>query len=850
MVPFKEVFLGRDQRPYTRATSCQKCVRAGGKHNDLDNVGYTARHHTFFEMLGNFSFGDYFKEEAIVKAWNFVRNDLDLPAHRLSITVFHEDDESAELWRKILPPEAGPITRLGKEDNFWSMGDGKGVPCGPCSEIFFDTGDTEAADDDRYLEIWNLVFMQFQADGNGGLDALPRPCVDTGMGLERVCSVLQGVPTNYETDLLAPLVQQAAAIVPVKDHPNATVFAKIAADHVRAAAFLIADGVVPSNVGRGYVLRRILRRAVGFGHSVGLREPFLAALLPTLEATFAASNQYPELTERRGAIASVVQAEETNFFQTLDQGMDFLEKHLQRASAGQIVDGAFAFKMYDTFGFPVDITTRVAQDRGLQVDLDSFRVHMEAQRARSSANASWASDSAFGMRDPTEEVRAWAGQGVQAHFSGHECTQEAHAHVLAKAPGAQPGTTWVSISPCPLYPEGGGQQSDRGTLSCAQGNDFPVLHVCKPFEDGLAVLVEGSPENLPPVGSALSAVVDARSRRGAAAHHTATHLLQAALRAELGEHVVQAGSLVTSDRLRFDFTHSAPLSTDQIRRIEACVNGFAEQAIDVQTQTVSLEEAKKMDVLMHFGEKYGQEVRVVRVAGEADPNMPVTHSAELCGGTHVTNTAVLHPFKIVAQSSVAAGTRRVEAVVGAAARVWMQERVDTLENIATELKADVRPEAVQAAIRKLCETQQRQKADIKALQKRILEASAANGGASSENGNAPSKATSETVAVHEIPDLVPDDLKQARKSLQTFLSTAVKADPNRLHVVVCGSKLVACSTQNPSLHAGDMLKRILATDGPLPGKGGGSPAFAQGQLSKDRTASPRDILQFVQSNQD
>lgn len=563
MVPFKEVFLGRDQRPYQRAVSCQKCLRAGGKHNDLDNVGYTARHHTFFEMLGNFSFGDYFKEEAIHKAWKFVREDLDLPAHRLSVTVFHEDDESAELWKKILPAEAGPIRRLGKEDNFWSMGDGKGVPCGPCSEIFFDTGDLEADDDDRYLEIWNLVFMQFQANGDGGLDPLPSPCVDTGMGLERICSVLQGAKTNYETDLLAPLVEQAFALTPNKSKSD-LVFAKIAADHVRAAAFLIGDGVVPSNVGRGYVLRRILRRAIGFGHSVGLRDPFLGDLLPTLETTFAETNPYPELSERRAAIAAVVESEETNFFRTLDEGMDHLVSHLDSGAPGQTVDGAFVFKMYDTFGFPVDLTLRAADERGMKVDLDAFHVHMEAQRARSSANASWSNDGTGGPLEPTQEVRAWAGQGHTSAFTGHSLLDESATKILAKTPGNQTGTTWVCLSSCPLYPEGGGQQSDRGVLTTAQKESFRVLHVCKPFENGIAVLVEGDLNALPDVNETVSASVDRVSRRGAAAHHTATHLLQAALRAELGEHIVQAGSLVANDRLRFDFTHGKPLTKDEV----------------------------------------------------------------------------------------------------------------------------------------------------------------------------------------------------------------------------------------------------------------------------------------------
>jgi len=553
MVQFKDSFLGKEDRGYVKAVTSQKCVRAGGKHNDLENVGFTPRHHTFFEMLGNFSFGAYFKEEAIVMAHDYVDKELGLPKDRLRVTVFEDDDESEMLWRKIAGPNV-PIHRLGKQDNFWSMGSGIGTPCGPCSEIFYDT-ELEVCDEDRYLEIWNLVFMQYQMKEDNFLEALPKPCVDTGMGLERIASVLQGCDSNFEIDTLAPLVEASCSIT----GQSSGFTEKVIADHLRASAFLIADGVVPSNVGRGYVLRRIIRRACGFAHRAGIEGPFMTKLLDTLEETFQYNgvSHFPQLKERRLVIEAVIDSEERIFFATLARGMGMLDKHIKEHNQ---LDPEFVFKMYDTYGFPTDLTATIGNSHGIKVDFQAVNKLQERQRMSSGAGISWAQDvdKKTGLV-PKEEWR------VFPEFTGYTSLNEVNAKVLAVAEGPSENTKWVAISPCPFYGESGGQSGDRGSL-IFENTVHKVEDTVKPYKGGIALLVRGGVGPLElNVGDFVEARVDVPWRNGCAVHHTATHLLNAALRHVLGEQILQAGSMVTCNRLRFDFTHPSALSKEQVR---------------------------------------------------------------------------------------------------------------------------------------------------------------------------------------------------------------------------------------------------------------------------------------------
>ncbi|MBX6350383.1 MAG: alanine--tRNA ligase [Clostridia bacterium] len=684
MVQFKDVFTGRRRVPYKRAVTAQKCVRAGGKHNDLESVGRTARHHTFFEMLGNFSFGDYFKREAIGFAWEFVTGTLGLPADRLWATVFREDDEAARLWQEVagLPPDR--IVRLGEKDNFWAMGDTG--PCGPCSEIHYDRGPEHrcqaprcaigACDCDRWLEIWNLVFMQFERDASGRLTPLPRPSVDTGMGLERIASVMQGVASNWETDLFRPIIAAVERLSGRTYDPGPAGFPfRVVADHARTTAFLVADGVLPSNEGRGYVLRRILRRAARLGRRLGFRGPFLGDVVPTVVALM--GEAYPELAERQAFVREVVREEEARFEETLDRGMALLDEIVRTAKAEgrSEIRGEEAFRLYDTFGFPPDLVADAAEEAGLRLDAAGFEKAMAEQRERA-------------RRDRQAKLRraggSTAGLGLPAtRFVGYD-SLVADAEVLAvvgeegaKDEAAAGEEALVVLDRTPLYAEAGGQVADTGELA-TDGGFARVLDVRREGDLYLhAVRVErGSLRR----GARVRAQVDAERRLAVARNHTATHLLHAALRRLLGPDATQAGSLVAPDRLRFDFAAPRPLSPEEVQRVEDTVNGWILDDLPVVTRVMPLARARAEGALALFGEKYGEEVRVVGI-GDV--------SLELCGGTHLASTAEVGPFRIRSESGVGSGVRRIEALTGRAALAAQAEDRDRLLRLAELLRVPV-----------------------------------------------------------------------------------------------------------------------------------------------------------------
>jgi len=682
MNQFKDVFLGFDKRPYSRATTSQKCIRAGGKHNDLDNVGYTARHHTFFEMLGNFSFGDYFKKDAISFAWELLTEHFKLPKEKLWVTVYQEDDEAYEIWNKVVGVPAERIVRIGDNkggrymsDNFWMMGDTG--PCGPCTEIFYDHGPEIAGgppgspdeDGDRYIEIWNNVFMQFNRTEDGVMHPLPKPSVDTGMGLERITTVLQGKHSNYEIDLFQNLLAAARAAVTASGgegfDPESPSL-KVIADHIRACSFTVADGVIPSNEGRGYVLRRITRRAIRHGYKLGARTPFFHKLVAALAAEM--GEAYPELRTHEKRITEVLKTEEERFFQTIANGMEILEGAL--ATGAKVIDGETAFKLHDTYGFPVDLTADVCRERDVTVDQAGFDAAMARQREQARAAGK------FKMAAGLEYT------GVATGFHGYEHLTVDAANVTAiyvdgaSVQQANAGEDAVIVlDHTPFYAESGGQCGDSGELRNATSR-FLVEDTLKIQADVFGHhgrIVEGGIR----VGDKLNAKVDAELRAKTVRNHSATHLMHKALREVLGDHVAQKGSQVTPDRTRFDFSHGQPLSDEEIREIEALVNAEVLANAEAQAQVMALDDAQKSGAMMLFGEKYGETVRVLSIGS----------SKELCGGTHVQRTGDIGLFKIVAESGVAAGVRRVEAITGANALSYTQNLEGTLKGVAALLKA-------------------------------------------------------------------------------------------------------------------------------------------------------------------
>lgn len=690
MVQFKNVFTGMEQRPYNRAVTSQKCVRAGGKHNDLDNVGYTARHHTFFEMLGNFSFGDYFKADAIELSWNLITKEFGLPVDKLLVTVYSEDDEAHGLWKKIAGLSDDKIIRIPTSDNFWSMGETG--PCGPCSEIFYDHGDhiwggppgSPEEDGDRFIEIWNLVFMQYEQIAKDERINLPRPSIDTGMGLERIAAVLQGTHDNYDIDLFRALIMASANATGVDADGPQNVSHRVIADHLRSASFLIADGVLPSNEGRGYVLRRIMRRAMRHAQLLGVEAPLMWRLVPTLVREMGVA--YPELVRAEALISETLKLEETRFRKTLERGLSMLDDASADLAEGDKFDGETAFKLYDTYGFPLDLTQDALRNRGIDVDVGAFSVAMERQREAARANWAGSGEAAtetvwFGLRD---ELGA-------TEFLGYETEQAEGVVTGLVADGAsvaslakgQSGA--VIVNQTPFYGESGGQVGDQGVMK-ADGIVFRVTDTQKKA-DGLfvhsGVVEEGALEH----GTALELTVDTSRRTAIRANHSATHLLHEALRHVLGDHVAQKGSLVEPDRLRFDISHPKPIDGGELSQVETLTNEIVLQNEAVETRLMAVDEAIEAGATALFGEKYGDEVRVVSM-GTALHGEKVgkPYSIELCGGTHVRRTGDIGLVTVVSESAVAAGVRRVEALTGEAARTYLNEQDQRVRSIAADLK--------------------------------------------------------------------------------------------------------------------------------------------------------------------
>ena len=689
MVPFKNIFTGAETPFAPRATTSQKCVRAGGKHNDLDNVGYTARHHTFFEMLGNFSFGDYFKEQAIHYGWDLVTKQFGLDPKRLLVTVYAEDDEAATLWKKIAGLSDDRIIRIATSDNFWSMGDTG--PCGPCSEIFYDHGDNIAGgppgspdeDGDRFIEIWNLVFMQFDQSADGTRKPLPKPSIDTGMGLERIAAVLQGVHNNYEIDLFANLIKAEEDLYGAKAKGGQLGSFRVIADHLRTSSFLIADGVLPSNEGRGYVLRRIMRRAMRHGHLLGAREPMMHRLTPALISEM--GKAYPELGRAKAAIESALEQEESRFQRTLGRGLSLLDEATVGLGSGDALSGDTAFRLYDTFGFPLDLTQDILRGRGMSVDTDGFDAAMDVQREGSRSAGFSSGDTAtddiwFSVRDASGATK----------FGGYSAT-EGKGKLVAIAAGGKlvdtlvPGAAELVFDATPFYAESGGQAGDHGEITFDSGARFVVRDVQKRAGDvhvHVGELVSGSAK----LGAAAQLHVDASRRLAVMANHSATHLLHAALRNVLGEHVTQKGSLVEADRLRFDFSHGAPVTAAQLEAIEDQVNAVIRQNVATDIKVTSPEKAIEAGALALFGEKYGDEVRVLSM-GQTDGK---AYSVELCGGIHVDRSGDIAVFVITSEGGVSAGVRRIEAATGAEALAFLKGRARIAEDLAESLKVPLK----------------------------------------------------------------------------------------------------------------------------------------------------------------
>jgi alanyl-tRNA synthetase len=800
MVQFKDVFLGAEKRDYNRAVSSQRCVRAGGKHNDLENVGYTARHHTFFEMLGNFSFGDYFKREAIGFAWEFLTEVLKLPKERLWITVHISDDEAADIWVNEIGIDPNRLSRL-DEDNFWQMGDTG--PCGPSTEIFWDHGEDipggppGSPDDDldRYIEIWNLVFMQFERDSTGKMTPLPKPSIDTGMGLERVAAVMQGVHNNYDIDLFQHLIKAAAKIIGVTDLAENSL--KVVADHIRSCAFLVVDGVVPSNEGRGYVLRRIIRRALRHGHNLGASGSFFHKLVVSLGEVM--GEAYPELLSMQQEIIVTIKKEEEQFARTLDKGMGVLEAALENLTAEQL-PGELIFQLYDTFGFPTDLTNDIARERGYSMDMEGYEECMEAQRARAR------SASQFGL-DYSESIRVegsteFVGYNSLEHSADVVALYSAGEEVSAAGMDAEVA---VILGSTPFYAESGGQVGDSGYLQTASAK-IEVTDCRKAGEHHLHIgkVLSGELN----VGDAVTATVDCSVRTATALNHSATHLLHSALQQILGEHVNQKGSLVDSQRLRFDFSHGESISAQQIRDIEHRVNREILRNTPVQTDVMSMDEAVEKGAMALFGEKYGSEVRVLSMGGD--------FSVELCGGTHANRTGDIGLLKISAESSVSAGVRRIEAVTGEAAIAYCDALQDTVSEMANVLRAARHSVADKA--RQVVEDNRKLQKEIDALKSKLANASGNDlmAGLREINGFSVLSTVVEGADAKSLRGVA----DQVRSKLQSgvFMLAAVDGDK---------AALVAGVTQDltDKLKAGDLLKYVTAQ---VDGKGGGRADMAQG----------------------
>ena len=820
MVQFKDVFLGRETRGYVRATSSQRCVRAGGKHNDLENVGYTARHHTFFEMLGNFSFGDYFKREAIGFAWEFLTQVLKLPSERLWVTVFENDDDAADIWLNEIGVDPERFSRIGAKDNFWSMGDTG--PCGPCSEIFYDHGadvpggppGTAEEDGDRYIEIWNLVFMQYDRDVAGELHALPKPSVDTGMGLERLAAILQGVHSNYEIDLFQHLIKAMAAVAACKELENNSL--RVIADHIRACAFLVVDGVIPSNEGRGYVLRRIIRRAIRHGHKLGVRDAFFYKLVGPLCEVMGGA--YPELVKARDQVERVLEQEEQRFAETLDHGLKILEE----AIAGlddKVIPGDTVFRLYDTFGFPVDLTADIARERSLSLDMKGFEAEMDLQRERARA-ASTFSTAETGM----------AGIDACSEFTGYQRLQD-RSPVTALLCGGSPveiltqgDSGVVVLEHTPFYAESGGQVGDRGELRVGEQTVFRVMDTRRQGEAVIHIgdVVQGQIH----LGDEVVALVDEGRRQATRLNHSATHLMHAALRQVLGEHVQQKGSLVDPDRLRFDFSHYEPVTAGQLQQIEDLVNAQVRANADVETSVMPIEQAMEAGAMALFGEKYGDEVRVLSIGD---------FSVELCGGTHASRAGDIGVFKILSETGTTSGVRRIEAVTGQRALQYIGETEKQLAGVASLVKG-AREDTV-TRVQQLLELNRKLEKELETLKAKMAssqgsdladQAQEIDGikvlAARLEGGDA--KALRETV----------DQLKNKLGAAAVVLA-AVNGDKVAL---VAG----VTKAETSRVKAGDLINQVASQIG---GRGGGRPDMAQagGSQPENLQAALESVPEWV-----
>ena len=816
MVQFKNVFTGLEARPYSRATTSQKCVRAGGKHNDLENVGYTARHHTFFEMLGNFSFGDYFKELAIELAWNLITREFGLDASRLLVTVYHEDDESFGLWRRIAGLREDRIIRIATSDNFWAMGDIG--PCGPCSEIFYDHGDhieggppgSPNEDGDRFIEIWNLVFMQYEQINAGTRNDLPRPSIDTGMGLERIAAVMQGVHDNYDIDLLRALVVASADAAKVAvDGPHA-VSHRVIADHLRSSSFLMADGVLPSNEGRGYVLRRIMRRAMRHAHMMGCQDPVVYKLVPALIAQMGTA--FPELVRAEALITETLELEEARFKQTLDRGLKLLFEETDKLGEAEPLAGDIAFRLYDTFGFPLDLTEDVLRGQGRSVDTDGFDSAM--QRQREDARKAWAGsgDAAedgiwFDMRERlgATEYLGYTTEGAEGQIvaivkDGLECETASGGEEIA-----------VIVNQTPFYGESGGQQGDAGILFSADGDEVAVRDTQKRLGD-LHVHLGAITKGKLSIGHVVELRVDHERRSSLRAHHSATHLLHAALRHRLGDHVTQKGSMVAPDRLRFDVSHAKPVTADELAIVASDVNREIHRNTDVTTRLMTPEEAIDAGAMALFGEKYGDEVRVVTMGGSH--NAP--YSVELCGGTHAVRTGDIGLMKIISESAVAAGVRRIEAVTGKAAIAHMNMSEGLLNEAAEAV--GVPPAGLPDRVKALVVDRKRLENELSDLRRKL----ATGGGSASDSG------AKEVAGINfirrELDGVPPRELKAMADDLKKqvgsgVISIAASADGKASLVVAVTEDLV-------DRHDAVALVRVGSAI--LGGKGGGGrPDMAQ-----------------------
>ncbi|HEY9149782.1 MAG TPA: alanine--tRNA ligase [Gammaproteobacteria bacterium] len=821
MVQFKDVFLGKDQRAYNRAVSSQRCVRAGGKHNDLENVGYTARHHTFFEMLGNFSFGDYFKREAIQYAWEFLTDTLQLPPEKLWVTVFEEDEEAADIWLKEIGVDPARFSRIGAKDNFWSMGDTG--PCGPCTEIFYDHGPdvaggppgTPEEDGDRYIEIWNLVFMQYDRDREGNLNPLPRPSVDTGMGLERLAAVMQGVHSNYEIDLFQHLIRAAAALAGSNDLEDKSL--RVIADHIRACAFLVVDGVMPSNEGRGYVLRRITRRAIRHGHKLGIQGSFFHKLVEPLVEQM--GEAYPELVKSREQVERVLRQEEERFAETLDKGMRILEESIADLN-GNLIPGETVFKLYDTYGFPLDLTADIARERNLTIDLQGFEASMAAQRDRARAASHFAAD--YGAGVELQECTEFTGYGQLTDTS----------RVIALYKGSQPVTQleageqgMVILDHTAFYAESGGQVGDQGEL--INGNARFEVHDTqkqgKAFAH-LGMLEAGSLR----VGDTVRGEVNAARRRATMLNHSATHLLHAALRQVLGEHVQQKGSLVNPERLRFDFAHFEPVSSEQIETLERIVNEKIRSNAAAETRLMPIAQAMESGAVALFGEKYGDEVRVLSIGD---------FSVELCGGTHVERAGDIGLFKIVNETGIASGVRRIEAVTGDGALAYIGETEKNLQRIAQLVKGG-REDAESRVVQLMDKTRKLEK-ELEQLKSKL---------ASSQGSDLADQAMEVAgiqVLAARLDGVDAKALRETVDQLKQKLGSAVVL----LAVVEEGKVSLAAGVtkdQTGRIKAGELVNAVAQQVG---GKGGGRPdmAMAGGNQPEHLDAALASVADWVRA---